>query len=337
MSEHEQLACPSCAYRTMSTTPKRAENALRMHLVVHEPGGGSHGTRSGFVMHHQRGEDPCEACKAAAYEYHHRYYQEARKFVDGVPHVPAGKVLAHVARLRAGGMGTRRIAEKAGVSLHTVQHLGKRSKGIRPVTARRLLAVQADPFWRPAEPVRRRVRALAVIGWDARSIADRAGVSIAVVADLTAGRTVRVSEKSDEALRAVYEDLCMTPGPSARVQRYATAKGWVPPLGWDDIDRDEHPADAVVVPVRQRVDLDEWVHLVSLGVGAVEAAGRVGGSGLRSIQDAAAKHQHARALRLLAEVVRTATAQDSMGRETVDVNNARARRLEQLADLAGAA
>lgn len=334
MNAGEQLSCPSCTYRTSSTTPKRAENALRMHLVVHAPGGGSHGTRSGFVMHHQRGEDACDACKAAAAEYHHRYYQEARKFVDGVPHVPTRKVLAHVDRLRVAGMGTRRIAEKAGVSLHTVQNLGKRSKGVRPRTAAKLLAVSPDLFWRPAEPVRRRVQALAALGWNARSVADRAGLSIAVVADLTAGRTERVSEKSDDALRSVYDALCMTPGPSARAQRYAKAHGWVPPLGWDDIDQDQRPAEVVPAASGRRVDLDEWVHLVSLGTGAVEAARRVGGSGLRSVIDAASKYHHQRALRLLAEVVRTSTAQDSLGRETVDVNNARARRLEQLAERA---
>lgn len=267
------MTCETCGRTVKGATPARAAANLRAHARVHAPGHVSNcGTRAGFVSHHSRGEDPCDPCKAAATEYHRAYYHEARKHVDGVPHIDARRVVRHVRELQRRGMGAKRIAAHAGVTLQTVQSVGTRRHGVRPETARRLLAVTFDPGWRPAEPVARRVRALAAIGWPARDVAARAGVSIAVVADLTAGRSTRVESRSDDSLRAVYEALSMTPGPSERLRKVAARKGWVPPLAWDDIDTDPAPA---VTDERVTV-IEEAEFLSSSGVGLAEAATRLG-------------------------------------------------------------
>ncbi|MBO9555563.1 helix-turn-helix transcriptional regulator [Cellulomonas sp.] len=268
------MTCETCGRVVAGATPARAAANLRAHERVHAPDHVSNcGSRPGFVSHHARGEEPCDPCKKAAHEYHRAYYHEARKHVEGVPHVDARRVVRHVRELQRRGMGAKRIAARAGVSVSTVQTVEQRRHGIRPETARRLLAVTFDPGWRPAEPVARRVRALAAIGWPARDVASRAGVSIAVVADLTAGRSTRVESRSDDSLRAVYEALSMTPGPSEQVRKVAARKGWVPPLAWDDIDTD--PAPAAASDERVTV-VEEAEFLASAGVGFTEAATRLG-------------------------------------------------------------
>lgn len=108
----------------------------------------------------------------------------------------------------------------------------------------------------PAVGTQRRIRALMVLGWTSRDIAERCGWTTpqAVTELLTARRFL---QRSTAALvAATYEQLSMRPGPSAQNRLRAERKGWPPPLAWDNIDDpDELPnlggadgqIDAVVV------------------------------------------------------------------------------------------
>lgn len=105
----------------------------------------------------------------------------------------------------------------------------------------------------------RRLQALMAIGWSLPAIAahlnDR-GPNIRRV--LLAPRLTR---RLADRIAAVYENLCMTRPAGhdrtsiaaiARTRIFAARRGWLPPLAWDDIDTDPHPAT-----VESTRDVDE--------------------------------------------------------------------------------
>lgn len=94
----------------------------------------------------------------------------------------------------------------------------------------------------------RRIRALMAIGWTAAGIAAHGPWATGdALLELAKRQRIHIDNRNEVA--RIYDDLCMTPGPSANTRRRALAKGWAPPLAWDDID---DPAETPDVPeVRQ--------------------------------------------------------------------------------------
>lgn len=214
----------------------------------------THGTRSCYV-----GGCRCEPCMVAQREYGRHYYQAYRKATEGVPHVPAARALAHVKRLRAAGMGKQLIADAAGLRPGAIDHLYRTSRGIRPKTERAILSVRFTTFLVDATPSRRRVQALARIGWTGQHIADASGVGPKVIAEMSAGRRPTVTRANAEAVARAFEALSMRLGPSEKARQRAEFKGWPPPLAWDDIDTDAEPAAGAMRDVgkRSQDDIDE--------------------------------------------------------------------------------
>lgn len=94
-----------------------------------------------------------------------------------------------------------------------------------------------------ALPTRRRLQALACLGWPGPWVARMAGLSPKHASDFVSRD--RVTRATEAVIRAVYDELCMRVpvGRSkgervaiTRTRNTAAVKGWVPPLGWDDID-----------------------------------------------------------------------------------------------------
>lgn len=180
-----------------------------------------------------------------------KHYEAIPKgFVDAQP------VITHYQALRAAGLSCDHIAKLAGVNRDTLAKAGTWSDnaGVRLETAERVLAVPIPSKMVDggalvdATGTRRRLQALMVIGWPLRLL----GVEMQRDGDVLgeAIRTRRVKAKTAADVAAVYERLCMTPGPSDQGRRRALAKGWVPPLSWDDIDDpDETPDMGDVVKV----------------------------------------------------------------------------------------
>jgi hypothetical protein len=88
----------------------------------------------------------------------------------------------------------------------------------------------------PTVGTARRLRALARIGWSFPALGQRLGVTKEAVkgwalAD-TEGKYLRLS--TINRIAALYDELCMIPGPSKTAVNRATAKGWSPPLAWDE-------------------------------------------------------------------------------------------------------
>lgn len=215
-----------------------------------------HGTRARYVVERCRCE-PCTTANRAA--ENDRYRQQA--YGRWQPYVDARPARDHVRMLMDYGLGWKRIAEMAGVGRGTVEkllygaaHRGMEpSKGVRPETAKRLLAVRPEgerlggAVCVDATGTRRRLQALVAAGWPQAQLADRLGMEPA-----NFGRTLRsarVQTATERAARKLYDDLWRTDPRDhgvinqaySRARSYAIAHRW-PPVGeWDD-DTIDDPA-----------------------------------------------------------------------------------------------
>lgn len=110
----------------------------------------------------------------------------------------------------------------------------------------------------PAVGTQRRIRALMALGWTSADLARSCGwkTSQAVTELLTARKWVHVG--TAETVARVYDELCMTPGPSVVGRRRAAAKGWPTPLAWDEGAIDD-PKARPHGNTRGRRELDESV------------------------------------------------------------------------------
>ena len=108
---------------------------------------------------------------------------------------------------------------------------------------------------------RRRVQALACVGWTGYDIAIRLGHGREWIRQVTMRDTIWRS--TADAIANIYDDLCMVAPPVdthsrraivSRTKNRAQRNGWAPPLAWDDIDADAEPrttsiSDDTVDPV----------------------------------------------------------------------------------------
>lgn len=172
------------------------------------------------------------------------------------PYVDAQPAREHVNRLRAAGIGPKRIAELSGVPHGSIAKLiygeARRnlapSKRIRPETEARLLAVEpsidslAPSGFVPAIGTRRRLQALACMGYPLTWISGRIGISAAQVWRLQHGRTNQCEAETHFAIKALYRTHAMRPSESPRaeaIRRAARAKGWESVIAWDDPDAED--------------------------------------------------------------------------------------------------
>ena len=178
----------------------------------------------------------CEACRKANARY--VKFNEAL----GTTLVDAAPARAHVAMLRATGMGRRTIAARSGVAASSITNLiygknGKPLRRIKPSTAAAILAVKpghiADGAQVDITGTARRLQALAAIGWPQSWLADRLGWQSGNLNSVVQAKRPAVQKATADAVRALYDELSMQPGPSAVARTIARKHGWVPPLAWD--------------------------------------------------------------------------------------------------------
>lgn len=105
---------------------------------------------------------------------------------------------------------------------------------------RRRRYLNRGPLLVDATGTRRRLRALAAIGWPNAAIGALAGADHSTVSAWS--NNARVRAGTADTVRRVYDELSMTPGPSAKVRQIAARKGWAPPLAWDDDSIDDPAA-----------------------------------------------------------------------------------------------
>ncbi len=194
--------------------------------------------------------------------------------------VSAERARAHIAELQAAlpsPVVPHALAKIAGVHDDTIG----RADRIARVTEARILAltpeqVMADPFVRvSARGAVRRIHALQSRGWSMPQLAERTGISHQHLNALHEGRLIGATRWT--RIAAVFDQLWDQAPPAdtaprrnaiARTLKIARRAGYLPPLAWDDIDRDEQPAstateaDEVIDPIA--VDLAIAGHHVPL-------------------------------------------------------------------------
>jgi hypothetical protein len=230
-----------------------------------------HGTRTAYVKDRCRCTD-CTAANTAA----SRIVTRERIYGRWHPYVDAGPVREHIAALRAAGIGVERIAHLAGLSLSHIRELAEHghanspeTQRVRPSTATRVLRIGiGDASRAPCSRVdatgtRRRLQALIAIGWPAELLAVQLGRRPNSLCRSMTGESVTARTAQDVA--ALYQRLwnCRPPRMTSEqraaadaAQAQAAARGWLPPLAWDDIDSDPTPPPAVA-DASQRNDMDE--------------------------------------------------------------------------------
>lgn len=219
-----------------------------------------------------------------------------------LPFVDAGPARRHINKLHAAGMTLPVIAILAGLHLEDIRRVrgpvGARPAAIRirPDTERAILGVELH-FSRlpanalvPARGAARRIRALRAIGWPAKNLCARVGMSEKNMWQLLARKHTQVV--THQRIADLYEllrdqnplDHGVDPVIYRRGMGYAAARKWAVPAAWTDIDTDEKPNGRIRAPrylksdpgERGREVIDETEHLASFGCTREEIVARVG-------------------------------------------------------------
>lgn len=164
-------------------------------------------------------------------DYRRRIRMGLHGFVNAQP------TLDHTRALRSLGWTWAQIGDAANISSGVPYDLNRgRYRRVRKESADALLSIPLEPAsshrGRDSTGSRRRVQALSWMGWPAHEIARRVGCPPRTLPTLILpGR--RISYRLAARISQVYEELCMTPGPSNGAAGKARGMGFAPPLAWD--------------------------------------------------------------------------------------------------------
>lgn len=194
-----------------------------------------HGTRQGGQAEYKLGEKPCELCAPATYLYEKqaRLRRDRGEYQLVELGEEAWTYLQTAPRIQ--------VARASGVSVNQVDRLRKATPGkvTRKSTRDAILAARAASFVTPVG-VHRRVRALAALGWSAKELHRRSGIWLSTFAKLRTHEPQIVKQDIADAVRVLYDDLCMQIPPhgvsAGRTRYWAHRNGYLPPLAWDNID-----------------------------------------------------------------------------------------------------
>ncbi|MGN8245256.1 hypothetical protein ACTHAM_002375 [Cellulomonas soli] len=172
-------------------------------------------------------------------------------------HAPAADAAARVTGWLERGWEAAAIASAAGLSVATVHGV---IRAVRAGTADRMAWATVRALLAAGDPTtglvgalstRRRLEALATLGWDPDAIAAAADVAAQPLWRVRRGQQPKVQARTWARVRAAYRDLATTPGPSPVVAAHALAAGWEPPVAWDE--------DTIEDPTELDLDLDDTV------------------------------------------------------------------------------
>ena len=160
--------------------------------------------------------------------------------------------VARVVEWVSQGFSPAWIASVIGTSRATVPEIAVAAAGGRPyrmtwAVSRAILRADitaATEGWRDATGTRRRLQALAWLGYPQSLIADMTGLPPATVAIIARGQQRHVTPQQWRSISAAYEQVGDLRGPSTAAHSRAVTRGWLPPATWDDPDTDAHPMRA---------------------------------------------------------------------------------------------
>jgi hypothetical protein len=175
-----------------------------------------------------------EECRAA--DRLDRKQAELRRLRGISGHIPGPVVAAHLRYILDSGRTRLDIAAESGVSDRAIRYiLGGQPKVQRP-KALALLAVQPlDEAARlDATGTRRRVQALAAVGWPIAWTAEQAGHGAAYLFAILAGKVPTVTSTTARRIAALCRSHGTRPGPSEYTRAVARRNGWHSIAAWDD-------------------------------------------------------------------------------------------------------
>lgn len=197
----------------------------------------------------------CEECTRAA----RRQAKAYRMGIDLDPRrwLSARDLAELIAGLRASGYSYRDLSRLTGMGVSAIRRYAYRRQG-------RVLRSAVGPLLRvrPAGPVpdgastgyvdatgpRRRLQALAAVGWPLRVQAERTGLTASALSRIRGGRVLVVRAATAELVRRAYQSMSRRPPvesqyPGAsQVRAEARRRGWVPALCWEDEEARDDPA-----------------------------------------------------------------------------------------------
>lgn len=290
-----RAACPTCGFTSTASTPGMVAYAMRRHSCEkwltrkataeafaarlaagpkrechHKVADHRHGTRSAYVLDRCR----CQPCRKASVREEKR---RLMRIAAGQPsYVDARPAVAHVRRLQDAGLGWKRAAELAGINTSSIYPLlygrtdrndGRPRTKARATTVQAILAVPV-PAWDQlaggaqvdAAGTRRRLQALATLGWSVATLAARGEVDRQPL-DHAMHAGAKVQVRTARAVRDLYDHLWDKPAPTgtkgeritnARTRNTARREGWLPPLAWDDDVMDDPEAGPAVEAIGHR-------------------------------------------------------------------------------------
>ncbi|WP_405769210.1 hypothetical protein OG539_32620 [Actinacidiphila glaucinigra] len=184
----------------------------------------------------------CEPCRAA-YRRRHKAVV-LRKARGGEGRHPLEPVAAHIEKLIDSGWTVGGIEAAARVDRRGICNMRTgRQKTVQYATAARILALQpgGQPYLTDATGTRRRLRALATIGYSVTWTASQAGLSARGCQYICNGEWGQVTWATRQAIAAVYDQHAGTPGPSNWTRAYAAKRDWRDPQFWEDWGRIDDP------------------------------------------------------------------------------------------------
>lgn len=109
---------------------------------------------------------------------------------------------------------------------------------------RQMRHLRGDLPMSPSIGIVRRIQALHALGWTGPKIAQEAGISVNSMRSIDYHGSAKVRTTTAIKIIAAYDRLSMTRPEGRYANRarvIARSRGWLPPLAWDDIDRDPEP------------------------------------------------------------------------------------------------
>lgn len=265
-----------------------------------------HGTRTAYVVDKCR----CSDCRAAATEYARVQRRAALYGRYDSGRVDADPVRVHLRYLMDNGISVKRTAALTGLASSAVSAIlyGRSERGHAPyprvlkTTAEKILAIRPTlENMAPGHVVDgtgtgRRLQALVAIGWSMSRLGQRLGIEIGNMGRVVTGGPVTAARAV--AVKALFEELWNQPQEgheqrsrisANRARNYARARGWAPPLAWDDETIDDPSATpegfqelSRFVPAEDRIADVE--HLLSSGVIGDELVSRSGFNSFSSFE-----------------------------------------------------
>lgn len=183
--------------------------------------------------------------------------------VPPVGYVHAAPVRAHLADLKSGGISTVTAAALAGVTRHRLVSVASGvDRFIQRGHALAIMRIHTHPedaedrAMISAHGSKRRVQALVALGWRLGEIAEWLDCHQSELSNLIHPANRTVSGRRHRQIAAMFRERCMTvpDTPSPWSLSRASRERWVPPLAWDDIDRDERPAVCSATSPKETID-----------------------------------------------------------------------------------